>query len=266
MEGSQAYWLALAIALGYEYGIKQWWGRRDSKAPEAVRYVRYRLIHLVLLSATGPLLFSDLHFSTWLALSVGLVILGSLELFFRYLSLRIQSATDVRLYQLNYLVPLSIAFFTHLIDFAPRFEYDYRLVFLLVFLAHPANSFIRWALDRDEPLPEHLTAFPPFEMLTGDRLTLTSETAAAISRGRPDQESGDQRAKVGRRIGTLERWLIVFLVASGNASSVGLVITAKSIVRYPQLGDREFAEYYLFGTLLSVVLALGSGFIVLGGL
>ena len=51
-------------------------GGGGTLSPEAVRYVRYRLIHLVLLSATGPLLFSDLHFSTWLALSVGLVILG----------------------------------------------------------------------------------------------------------------------------------------------------------------------------------------------
>lgn len=45
---------------------------------------------------------------------------------------------------------------------------------------------------------------------------------------------------------------------------MGLVITAKSIVRYPQLSHPEFAEYYLLGTLFSVVLALASSFLVLG--
>jgi hypothetical protein len=55
-------------------------------------------------------------------------------------------------------------------------------------------------------------------------------------------------------------------MATGNIPSIGLVITAKSIVRYPQLRDRAFAEYYLFGTLLSVVVALGSGLVVLGGI
>jgi len=71
---------------------------------------------------------------------------------------------------------------------------------------------------------------------------------------------------VGRRIGTIERWLIVLLIATKNVASIGLVITAKSIVRYPQLSDKDFAEYYLFGTLLSVVLALASGLVVLGGI
>jgi len=254
MEISQSYWLTLAIALGYEYGIKQWWERLGSNSTHTVRgYVLFRFIHLALLCVTGFLLFSDMRFATWVAFSIGLVILGSLELLLRFFIDRIQGATHLSFYQLNYLIPLLIALYGRFISYTPRLDLDYRLVFLLIFLAHPANCFIRWALHKDEPAP------------VSESKSL-SEAAATSTDGRGDPELDDQRAKVGRRIGTLERWLIVFLIASGNVAGVGLVITAKSIVRYPQLGNRAFAEYYLFGTLLSVVLALASSFVVLGGL
>lgn len=38
----------------------------------------------------------------------------------------------------------------------------------------------------------------------------------------------------------------------GQYSAVALVFTAKSIVRFKDFEDRSFAEYYLYGTLLSV--------------
>jgi hypothetical protein len=37
---------------------------------------------------------------------------------------------------------------------------------------------------------------------------------------------------------------------------VGWIIAAKSLARFKQLEDREFAEYFLVGTLASFLLAL----------
>lgn len=260
MEISQSYLLTLTLALGYEYGLKHWWEALGSKfAKPLFGYLLYRLVHLVLLALTGYFLSVRLFFIDWIVVSSVFAILGSLELPVRVIINRIEKATGARLYQLNYLVPLSIVLFSKPVaNFVPRFAVDYRLIFLFVFLAHPANYFIRWALNRDEPDFKAQTAT--------DNLIDMSEAAATSADTPLDRELSEQRSKVGRRIGTIERWLIVLLIASQNVASLALVITAKSIVRYPQLGDREFAEYYLFGTLLSFVLALVSGLVVLGGL
>lgn len=63
----------------------------------------------------------------------------------------------------------------------------------------------------------------------------------------------------GRIIGILERSLIVILAAMGEFTAIGFVIAAKSIARFKELDDREFAEYYLVGTMLSVFVALLGG-------
>ena len=59
----------------------------------------------------------------------------------------------------------------------------------------------------------------------------------------------------GRVIGYLERTIVFLLVFSGNVSAIGLVLVAKGIARFQQLDDRGFAEYFLIGTLMSVLVA-----------
>jgi hypothetical protein len=63
-------------------------------------------------------------------------------------------------------------------------------------------------------------------------------------------------ARVGEAIGVLERLLIVGLVLGGAVETIGLVVAAKTLARFKQLDDREFAEYYLLGTLASVGVAV----------
>ncbi|HVL53523.1 MAG TPA: DUF3307 domain-containing protein [Vitreimonas sp.] len=65
-------------------------------------------------------------------------------------------------------------------------------------------------------------------------------------------------ARVGATIGVLERLLIVTFVLTGSAAAIGFVVAAKTLARFKQLDDRDFAEYYLLGTLASVAVALGS--------
>ena len=48
----------------------------------------------------------------------------------------------------------------------------------------------------------------------------------------------------------------------GQLGAIGFVLAAKSLARFKQLDDRDFAEKYLVGTLLSVLIALLS---IMGG-
>jgi hypothetical protein len=67
---------------------------------------------------------------------------------------------------------------------------------------------------------------------------------------------------MGRTIGILERLLALTLVLAGQWGALGLVIAAKSIARFKDLEHRRFAEYYLIGTLASVLTAAVSGILV----
>jgi hypothetical protein len=44
-------------------------------------------------------------------------------------------------------------------------------------------------------------------------------------------------------------------------ATIGLVVAAKTLARFKQLDDREFAEYYLLGTLASVTIAVATSLI-----
>jgi len=62
-------------------------------------------------------------------------------------------------------------------------------------------------------------------------------------------------ARMGRTVGLLERALTLLLVVLGQWSAVALVVAAKSLARFEALKERHFAEYYLIGTLTSLLLA-----------
>ena len=60
----------------------------------------------------------------------------------------------------------------------------------------------------------------------------------------------------GALIGMLERVVILLLGALGLYGSIALVLTAKSLARFKQLEDKNFAEKYLVGTLISLIIAI----------
>lgn len=72
--------------------------------------------------------------------------------------------------------------------------------------------------------------------------------------------------RVGATIGVLERLLIVTFILTANHAAVGFVIAAKTLARFKQLDDREFAEYYLLGTLGSVSIAVATGLLAAAAL
>ena len=81
--------------------------------------------------------------------------------------------------------------------------------------------------------------------------------AAAHAATVPDRErAAVPPAQVGATIGVLERLLIVTLLLVGADAAIGFVVAAKTIARFRLLDDRDFAEYYLLGTLASVSVAI----------
>lgn len=72
-------------------------------------------------------------------------------------------------------------------------------------------------------------------------------------------DTADQLTRAGRWIGWLERTLILTAVTLGSPAAAGLIVAAKSVFRFSETKDRPFAEYFLIGTLLSVVLAVAGG-------
>ena len=127
-----------------------------------------------------------------------------------------------------------------------------------VFLLESANLVVRAALDG-----EH--TWRPAEQVP--------ETAPA-----PGEEPGeepphtptvvDPRAgfKGGRLIGPLERLLVLILTLAAAYPILAAMLAAKGIVRFPEISrDGETgarAEYFLVGSLVSWVIALGAAFLV----
>ena len=89
------------------------------------------------------------------------------------------------------------------------------------------------------------------------------EPTAPPPRSRPSVASP---ARVGATIGVLERLLIVAFVLTNATAAVGFVVAAKTIARFKQLEDRQFAEYYLLGTLASVAVALATSLVAAAAL
>jgi hypothetical protein len=82
---------------------------------------------------------------------------------------------------------------------------------------------------------------------------------------RPQQGSGETEQELrnaGMYIGWLERFLVISAVIMQSPAMIGLILTGKSIARFPELKEARFSEYFLIGTSLSVSLALLAGLIL----
>jgi Protein of unknown function (DUF3307). len=67
----------------------------------------------------------------------------------------------------------------------------------------------------------------------------------------------------GKIIGILERLLVVIMIAMKQYAAIGLIFTAKSITRYDKITkEPAFAEYYLVGTLLSLLISIISALLI----
>lgn len=92
--------------------------------------------------------------------------------------------------------------------------------------------------------------------------------AKFLSQYKPFTESQDvtsiiETKNAGKVIGTIERLIMIILIAINQYSALGLVLTAKSITRYEKISkEKGFAEYYLLGTLMSLLCVLVMSFLL----
>jgi hypothetical protein len=64
----------------------------------------------------------------------------------------------------------------------------------------------------------------------------------------------------GRLIGNLERIVLTIVVAAGSYAALAFLVAAKGVVRFDEFEkNRDFAEYFLIGSLSSVLVALCAG-------
>jgi hypothetical protein len=76
-------------------------------------------------------------------------------------------------------------------------------------------------------------------------------------------ETSNEMQNAGMYIGWLERFVVLTALVLQSPATVGLILTAKSIARYPEMKSVRFAEYFLIGTLLSMSLGIVGGIILL---
>jgi hypothetical protein len=64
----------------------------------------------------------------------------------------------------------------------------------------------------------------------------------------------------GRLIGNLERIVLTIVVAAGSYAALAFLVAAKGVVRSDEFEkSRDFTEYFLIGSLASVLVALCAG-------
>ncbi|MFW5891070.1 MAG: DUF3307 domain-containing protein [bacterium] len=70
----------------------------------------------------------------------------------------------------------------------------------------------------------------------------------------------------GKAIGNLERLLIILFVVLGYYSLIGLLFTAKSLIRFKEIEtsnmSEAFVEYYLIGSFVSIFMAISSASLI----
>ncbi len=90
-------------------------------------------------------------------------------------------------------------------------------------------------------------------------------TAEKESAPKETPENQQTVAGAGAIIGNMERILSAIFMASGQWAAIGVIFTAKSIARFKQIEkNKQFAEYYLIGTLYSILYVVVVYFLLIG--
>lgn len=102
----------------------------------------------------------------------------------------------------------------------------------ILICAEPASLFVKMVLDK------------------------LSEETERLHREASDIIIAEYNPQTGSVIGIMEREIIFILGIIGQFGTIGFVLAAKSLARYKQLEDQQFAEKYIVGTLLSSFIAI----------
>jgi hypothetical protein len=67
---------------------------------------------------------------------------------------------------------------------------------------------------------------------------------------------------LGEYIGILERFIILIVTLVGAYEAIGFILAGKGLIRAREFEDRDFAEYFLVGTLISTLTAVLVGIVI----
>jgi hypothetical protein len=129
----------------------------------------------------------------------------------------------------------------------------------VLLLVHPSLQTFRFWLMQTRLLQEQiLLVLVVYLFVIFGGGYLIRELIAPLWREEPGQttQEHDEVINAGLYIGWLERFLVLTALFLQSPATVGFILAAKSIARYPELKSVRFAEYFLIGTLLSVTIAL----------
>jgi hypothetical protein len=99
----------------------------------------------------------------------------------------------------------------------------------------------------------------PLQMLTINSADSVHSIAASVEQ--PALPTIDvEEYNRGRLIGNLERIVLTIVIAAGSYAALAFLIAAKGLVRSDEFNkNRDFTEYFLIGSLSSVLVALCAG-------
>jgi hypothetical protein len=204
---------------------------------------KQHLLHGVIVAVTAYIFSLDVYFI------ISALIIGFSHLAIDVLkSYCIQKREDKKasiffIDQLLHVILLSLVSWIYLKNYTPNYLFDFHLnlnvmtVFAaFLFCAKPANIFIRHTFD-----------------LFG--LTIAKQPTT----GTTDNTSEKELENAGKVIGIMERFMALGLILAGQYGAVGLIIAAKSILRF---NSPQKNEYILVGTLLSFGCAILIGLLI----
>jgi hypothetical protein len=104
---------------------------------------------------------------------------------------------------------------------------------------------------------------------TGSIVVYMSSISNTIIRGVIEKGGVQPRLKgrrstynAGRYIGTVERILVLSAIAIPKYEAIAFLFAAKGLLRSKDLEQRDFAEYFILGTLLSLLISSAAGTIL----
>jgi hypothetical protein len=197
------------------------------------------------------------------------------------------AAIGVSLILIRYLhLSLALAIF-HLPLSAERVAAISILVAVFVFVIRGGTYIVRGYLKKagtvphlpataTDTLPASFTLSPSFPP---ESLRAAPETLRQVATGTPgapapqpvkaadSAQEGEQDLDLaelnrGRLIGNLERILLTIVVAAGSYAALGFLVAAKGLIRSEEFEKRDFTEYFLIGSLTSVLIALSAGLVI----
>ena len=125
----------------------------------------------------------------------------------------------------------------------------YLIATIVIFNIRGGTYIVRGILNKCGALPE---------LDVPKSTTVTTRPPRVVT----EKVVDDVEINRGRWIGNLERILTLAMVANQSYPAIAFLMAAKGFVRSKDLENREWAEYFLLGTLASIAVSLVGGILI----